>query len=189
MRARHRVIHLPVVCRNYFRHCLAPLCSGISWLALASAWFSRPAFILAPANFVRHLGIYCHHANFFPGRAGQSRGVVSDFLSRYPCRSYAGRAHAFLARPRSNVGDLGGNLPDRFPGAAFLRARDVRAQLAMVCRFCRRSRNCLRHLQFDHDQRTRSETNRSASVRPLRPLHAESSILICRLPGLMSSDC
>ena len=64
-----------------------------------------------------------------------------------------------------DVGDLGGNLPYRFPGAAFLRARDMPAVLAMVGGFCWRSRNCVRPLQFDHDQRTCSQANRSASYR------------------------
>src|SRR6266480_7045258 len=69
-----------MVCRSYFRSCMVTLRSDISWLALARARRPRRAFVLALANFVLHLGVHRYHANFFPGRARQSLGVVPCFF-------------------------------------------------------------------------------------------------------------
>src|SRR5467141_3302183 len=109
-----------MVCRSYFRSCVVTLRSDISWLALARARRPRRAFVLALANFVLHLGVDRNHANFFPGRARQSLGVVPCFFSRCPRRPHARRTHTFPARQRRNVGDLGGNLSNRISAVAFL---------------------------------------------------------------------
>src|SRR5439155_22877501 len=103
-----------MVCRNYFRSRVVALRSGISWLALASARRPRRAFVLAPANFVLHLGVHRNHANFFPGRARQSLGVVPCFFSRCPPRPHARRTHTFTAPQRRNVSELGGDCTKRF---------------------------------------------------------------------------
>ena len=99
-------------------------------------------------------------------------------------RPHAGRAHAFVARQRRDVGDLGGNLPDRFPCAAFLcaRASGHNAQWSAV--FVGAVGIAFGLFSSIDDQRTCGQANRSTSVGRSIPLRAEISIFdLASCPG------
>ena len=70
-----------LVCRGDLRHRLVLVHTGLYWRAASGPKSVGSALALASADFLLCLRFYRGHTFVFPGRACQSMGIVSGFLS------------------------------------------------------------------------------------------------------------